>query len=116
LEKLKSENVTFFDLPEICFFKPSISLEFDGENIHSTIELPSDFWKEIEKTELPKLANTTCAVIPQISKEKYLENVKTIQNHIIEGNTYESNFCQAYSGTFENWDPISTYFKLNELS
>src|SRR5690606_33545907 len=92
------------------------SLEFDGENIHSTIELPSGFWKEIEKTELPKLANTTCAVFPQISKEKYLGNVKTIQNHIIEGNTYESNFCQAYSGTFENWDPISTYFKLNELS
>lgn len=116
LEKLKSENKAFFDLPELCFFQPTFSLTFVGENIHSNVELTDKFWKEIEKTELPYSANTTCSVSPQISREKYLETVKTIQDHIIEGNTYETNFCQAYSGSFENWDPIAAYFKLNKFS
>ena len=34
----------------------------------------------------------------------------------MEGNTYETNFCQAYSGCFDSWDPIAAFFKLNELS
>lgn len=116
LEKLKSENKPFFELPEICFFQPSFSLAFDGENICSDIELSDDFWKEIDRTNLPISTNTACLVKPKISKEKYLKTVKKIQDHIIEGNTYESNFCQAYSGSFETWDPIAAYFKLNELS
>ncbi len=116
LEKLKSENNPFFELPELCFFQPSFSLKFEGENIYSDVELTDEFWIEIEKTELPNSANTSCAVTAQISQEKYLATVKTIQDHIIEGNTYESNFCQAYSGSFENWDPIGAYFKLNKFS
>jgi len=116
LEKLKSENKPFFELPELCFFQPSFSLKFDGENIYSDVELTNEFWKEIDKTELPNSANTTCAVTPQISREKYLATVKAIRDHIAEGNTYESNFCQAYSGSFENWDPIGAYFKLNKVS
>ncbi|WP_339699787.1 anthranilate synthase component I family protein [Algoriphagus aquimarinus] len=116
LEKLKSENIPFFELPEICFFQPSFTLDFDGKNIYSENELSDDFWKEIDRTNLPISTNTACLVQPKISKEKYLKTVKTIQGHIIEGNTYESNFCQAYSGSFETWDPIAAYFKLNELS
>ncbi|MEB2777587.1 anthranilate synthase component I family protein [Algoriphagus sp. D3-2-R+10] len=116
LEKLQSDNSAFFDLPDICFFKSSFSLAFDGGNVHSDIELSQEFWKEVENTKLPTSVNTSCIVTPQISRERYLETVHTIQNHIIEGNTYESNFCQAYSGTFDYWDPITAYFNLNKLS
>ncbi|PZX55751.1 anthranilate synthase component I family protein [Algoriphagus chordae] len=116
LEKLKSENSTFFELPELCFFQPSFSLTFDANSIYSETELSNDFWDEVASIELPISTNTACTVSPQISKESYLQTVHTIQNHIIEGNTYESNFCQAYSGEFESWDPIAAYFKLNRLS
>ncbi|WP_339864090.1 anthranilate synthase component I family protein [uncultured Algoriphagus sp.] len=116
LEKLSSENESFFDLPEICFFQPTFTLEFQSETIHSDIELTEEFWEEIENTKVPYSSNTACSVSPQISKEKYLEKVKTIQNHIVEGNTYECNFCQAFSGNFEKWDPIAAYFELKELS
>lgn len=116
LEKLKSKNEAFFELPEICFFQPTFSLDYDGENLHSNIELTDKFWEEIANYNLPSIANTTCLVFPQISEEEYLEKVRTIQNHIVEGNTYESNFCQAFSGDFETWDPIAAYFRLNKLS
>ncbi|WP_425638196.1 anthranilate synthase component I family protein [Algoriphagus yeomjeoni] len=116
LEKLESENPAFFDLPEVCFFTPSFSLELLGEKIISAVELTEEFWKAIKETPLPTQSTTSCSVVPQITREQYLFTVKTIKDHIIEGNTYESNFCQAYSGDFETWDPVSAYFKLNELS
>lgn len=116
LEKLKSDNLAFLDLPEICFFKPSICLEFDGKNLLSNIELKDGFWEEIERTKLPLSSDTACIVTPQLTIADYLAKVLAIQNHIIEGNTYESNFCQAYAGAFYNWDPIAAYFKLNKLS
>jgi para-aminobenzoate synthetase component 1 len=116
LEKLSSENHSFFEVPELCFFQPSFMLEFDGNNIYSETELTGVFLEEIEKIKLPKEPNTSCEVSPQISRNQYLETVKTIQEHIIEGNTYESNFCQAYAGAFETWDPIASYFKLSRLS
>ncbi|SFT86085.1 para-aminobenzoate synthetase component 1 [Algoriphagus locisalis] len=116
LEKLKSKNPAFLELPELCFFTPTFTLDFDVKNIHSEIELTKEFWKEVEDIILPKKSITRCDIQPQITRKRYLETVKTIQDHIIEGNTYESNFCQAYSGSFESWDPIAAYFKLNSLS
>lgn len=116
LEKLQSNNPAFFDLPELCFFKPSITIEFDEKNIFSDVELTEEFWTDVEKSTPQYAENTSCQVTPQISKEEYLKTVKAIQSHIVEGNTYECNFCQAYSGSFEKWDPIGAYFKLNRLS
>ncbi|MFC5624076.1 anthranilate synthase component I family protein [Algoriphagus winogradskyi] len=116
LENLNSENPAFFDLPEVCFFAPSFSLKFLGEKVISDVELNEEFWQEIEQITLPERPFTNCSVQPQITPENYSDTVKAIQRHIVEGNTYESNFCQAYTGTFENWDPISAYFNLNKLS
>jgi para-aminobenzoate synthetase component 1 len=54
--------------------------------------------------------------LPQINRDQYLFKINTIQNEIREGNTYEANFCQAYFGNFETWDPIAAFLRLNELS
>ncbi|WP_192349093.1 anthranilate synthase component I family protein [Algoriphagus sp. Y33] len=116
LEKLKSENPAFIELPELCFFQPELSLEFRSNEIHSACELDVHFWKEIDNTKIPRSPTTICPVSPQLSRKSYLETVKTIQDHIVEGTTYESNFCQAYSGIFDTWDPIGAYFMLNQLS
>ena len=116
IEKLSSKNPEYFELPELCFFKSEFSLEFHQNKIHSTCELISDFWAEVEECAIPNSVNTYCAITAQITKEKYLKRVETIQNHIVEGDTYESNFCQAYFGSFEVWDPIAAYFRLKELS
>ncbi|MCE7057035.1 anthranilate synthase component I family protein [Algoriphagus sp. AGSA1] len=116
LEKLQSVNPAFFELPELCFFLPTLSMDFHQNEIHSAHELDRLFWDEIEHMEIPRTPNTRCHVSPQLTRESYLQTVKTIQDHIVEGNTYECNFCQAYSGSFEAWDPIGAYFKLNSLS
>lgn len=116
LEKLQSSNSSFLDLPEICFFQPEFLIRIEKDVILSKTELPLEFWNNIEQIKLPHSPNLACLWTPQISKEKYIEAVETIKNHIVEGNTYEMNFCQAFTGEFESWDPVAAYFRLNEIS
>lgn len=116
LEKLQSSNPSFLDLPETCFFQPELLIKIEKDQILSKTELPFEFWNRIERIELPHSPNLACRCSPQISKEKYIESVETIKNLIVEGETYEMNFCQAFSGDFETWDPIAAYFRLNEIS
>lgn len=116
LENLTSINPAFLDLPEICFFQPELLIKIENNLIHSKTELSRDFLNQINLIDLPLAPPVSCRWTPQISKEKYLESIKTIKHHIVEGNTYEMNFCQAFSGKYDSWDPIAAYFKLNEIS
>ncbi|WP_332912466.1 anthranilate synthase component I family protein [Algoriphagus boritolerans] len=71
---------------------------------------------EIEAQILPANPSLSCQVSPQVTRDEYLRSVLNIQNEILEGNTYETNFCQAFSGSFASWAPIAAFFRLNELS
>jgi para-aminobenzoate synthetase component I len=116
IETLSSLNREFFSLPDLCFFEPEFNFKIDSLGIHSSEKLSAEFLTEIEAQIIPENPSISCPVFPQISRDHYLTSVKTIQNEIFEGNTYEANFCQAFSGTFDSWDPIASFFKLNELS
>lgn len=116
IEKLESNNPEFLSLPDLCFFEPEISIQLTEFGFHSKNRLPESWLEELETFEMPEKGNLFCTVSPQISKEVYLEKIKIIQDEIREGNTYEANFCQSFSGEFESWDPIAAFFRLNELS
>lgn len=116
LENLQSSNPAFLDLQEICFFQPELLIKIEKGQILSKTELSLEFQDKIGRIELPQSPNLACQWTPQISKEKYIDSVKNIKNHIVEGNSYEMNFCQAFSGEFESWDPVAAYFKLKEIS
>lgn len=116
IEKLESQNPEFVPLPELCFFEPELSLQICEDGFFSKAPLPPHWLDEWRGFETPSKGNLTCSVSPQFPRETYLSKIKTIQDEIREGNTYEANFCQAYAGEFESWDPISAYLKLNKLS
>lgn len=116
VEALESNNPSFFDLPELCFFEPSLIFKLDENGIFSQEKISFEILKEIESQILPENPSVSCSIFPQISRESYLKSVQRIQNEILEGNTYEANFCQAYTGDFETWDPIAAFLRLNELS
>lgn len=116
IEKLESKNPEFFPLSELCFFEPELSLQLTEEGFYSKKRLPDSWIDALRSFPKPVDGNLSCAVSPQFPREVYLSKIKTIQDEIREGNTYEANFCQAYSGRFESWEPISAYLRLNELS
>jgi para-aminobenzoate synthetase component 1 len=116
IETLQSLNPSFLDLPETCFFQPELMIRIEKDQVLSNTELSQEFWNTLESVEIPYSPNLACRWSPQISKEKYIESLETIKSQIVEGETYEMNFCQAFSGEFESWDPVAAYFRLNEFS
>lgn len=116
IEDLTSQNPAFFPQPDFCFFSPQWILTIHEEGISSSIPIPENWIKEIEEQKIPEGSIVSCKILPQLSKEEYLKKVTSIQQQIIEGNTYEANFCQAYSGEFETWDAIQAFLRLNQLS
>ena len=50
------------------------------------------------------------------TKEAYTTLVKTLRDHIKEGDCYEINLCQDFLGSFECIDPLNLYLRLNEVS
>lgn len=115
-ENLTSQNPAFFPLPDFCFFSPNWIFTIYPEGIGSQNPIPESWIAAIDRQEIPVEKKITCQILPQLSEEEYLEKVAAIQQQILEGNTYEANFCQAYSGEFESWDPISAFLRLNKLS
>jgi len=51
-----------------------------------------------------------------MSLKQYLEKVKTIKHHIVEGDIYELNLCMEYYSDETHLSPLSCYWKLNQTS
>ena len=116
IEKLTSSNPEFFSLPDLCFFEPEFVFKITATGIYSDKEIPRTIFSEIKAQILPSDPSISCLTSPQITLEEYLQSIAKIQDEILDGNTYEANFCQAYSGSFDSWNPIAAFFRLNELS
>ena len=116
IEQLESTNPDFFELPDTCFFEPTWKWKLDKNGFHSGTSLPAEWISAILKTEIPENPPVSCQITPQVTKEEYIQHIQKIQQEILEGSTYEANFCQAYSGTYQVWDPIAAYSQLMKLS
>jgi para-aminobenzoate synthetase component 1 len=53
---------------------------------------------------------------PRVSKKKYLQNVKAIQDHIKKGDVYELNYCIDYYSENSIIDPCDVYNRLNSIT
>ncbi|MBN3519741.1 anthranilate synthase component I family protein [Algoriphagus lutimaris] len=115
IEKLESNNRATFKLPDLCFFTPELSFSFQDNLVKSKTAIPNTFWTHIENTVIEE-GNTSCSFYGLTSKEEYIATVKKIQDYIIEGETYEMNFCQSFEGSFEHWDPVTAFFRLQGTS
>lgn len=52
----------------------------------------------------------------QTSKEKYIQNLIALKEHIQQGNIYEINYCIEFFADNVEIDPVNVFLKLNELS
>ena len=52
----------------------------------------------------------------RISKEKYIEKVSKMLEHIHRGDIYEANFCMEFFAKDVQINPLEIYNKLNNIS
>ena len=124
IENLTSENFDGVDLPSLHFFQPKVVIEFQSNSvtIHSKEESAFDIFEKILKTESfgeddffigKKIKKED--IKARISKEKYLETIASIRNHIQKGDIYEMNFCQEFYVEDVDLNPYLLFEKFNEI-
>ncbi|MDR5590696.1 aminodeoxychorismate synthase component I [Christiangramia sp. SM2212] len=122
VERLKSSNFDGLHFPELYFFQPQKLIFIKGDKVEFHYlrmvddEIDHDF-EDIQKTEIAiDSKHTPVKVEARISKEKYLEKIGIMLNHIHLGDIYEANFCQEYYSENVDIDSFDIYRSLNEIS
>jgi para-aminobenzoate synthetase component 1 len=117
-ENLSSENPAFFTCPDSLFFLPDLTVEIQDHMALIRHSHPEAIYQQIcnydyEAYTFPfNFINIHCSH----TQESYHRIFKKIQEHIIEGDIYEMNYCMAYHGTFSSIDPVTLYFDLCNIS
>ena len=124
IEELKSENHDGLSFPEMNFFRPRwvFLLDVDTLIVHYYNEefTEDEVLSLVQDLQDMKLPNENSISVDQIhsriSRDKYLEAVNQLKDHIRRGDIYEVNFCQEFYAEDCYIKPRGTYQKLTEVS
>ena len=122
IEGFNSNNLKYFDLPNLSFFQPSTIWVFDGVELKALYfdekEL-FDVWNEINKIHVScdsTKSNPNIELKGRLSKVEYIKKIKNIKKRIKMGDTYELNFCFDFFNDNTKINPENTFKKLNKLT
>ncbi|MCX6182715.1 MAG: anthranilate synthase component I family protein [Bacteroidetes bacterium] len=133
IENLQSENLDGSDFPDYFFFQPKLivrvskdklQLEYFEEDAEFTADIVANLTKAVPEFPVGK----SVVLKPRVSKEKYIDTVNQLKNHIHRGDVYEVNFCQEFfaenatiqvQSVFQDLmkkspTPFSCFVKMNE--
>ena len=121
IEKLKSENKDFIQFPALHFFTPKFVIELRKNVLiissnETAVRIKSIFEEILQVNDIIENKPLSVNFKEDISKEKYIEKVESIKNHIQQGDIYELNFCQEFNAENVEANPLVLYSKLNEIS
>lgn len=118
LEDLSSNHPSQTGDPEIFFFRPKHLLLFNENQveIQSAGQAPEEIYKEITNLSIPDISLPSISFNSVISKEQYINKVKAVQDHILEGDIYELNLCLEFFASGIEIDPYTAYFQLIQKS
>ena len=122
IEDLTSTNPNYLNFPLGYAWVPKYMVDLDNENLdfvqgqkdsESLNFLDHFMQEEIDENykEIPH------KLTPRITKEEYLEDVRSLQDSIQQGDIYEINYCQEFfAEDVEIPHQLDAYFKLNHLT
>ncbi|GAA4832018.1 aminodeoxychorismate synthase component I [Algivirga pacifica] len=120
VELLSSNNTDDVALPDIYFYEPTYLLRFTDEEVEVLKAEEHDAGWVIHQIELTEVKSNEpiepLAIQQKVSRDTYIQTVEQIQQHIIEGDVYELNFCMEFFAEQAKIHPLSVYRQLNEVS
>jgi len=117
IESLNSRNADNLDFPNLFFFVPKVVYsEINGkfkelevyDSLYASSCRPEEFLKPEKEAKLQNLKFQS-----RTPKNKYLENLKIIKDHIQRGDIYEANYCVEFYHENVNLAPLATYNEVN---
>lgn len=118
IESLQSSHEDHIRFPDFFFFEPEILVHLGNDGLTIYADAPLQVFNDIIKTKvtLPSVVEGIPAVKSRLSKPKYIETIKELQQHILRGDCYEINFCQEFFAENVIIDPIAVYSGLSKIS
>ena len=107
VENLESANQDHLGFPEVFFFRPKVLKKFAS---HEELE------KYVFEHFGPKLDNSNVLLKARTNKEDYIENVRSIIDHIQRGDIYEMNYCVEFYAENVKIDPMTRFLRLNDFN
>lgn len=124
-ENLKSEHKDRIGFSDFYFFQPAVLLKLDYSNSLELSVADNDYLPLADELLHSILSINTINAKSQkqnivskmrFSKDQYLQTLKSVQNHIQNGDVYELNLCQEFYADDAVIQPYETYLRLNENS
>ena len=115
LENLESNNTDLAEFPDITFFSPEHLIFIHEKSIRiETFDDPKSVIDAIIDTSIvePTEQKPNSHVRQLVGKNDYLKIVQQLQEHIIEGDIYEINYCIPFKTQLQSFDPPTTYESL----
>lgn len=122
LENLISANSEWISWSPMSFFHAECIITFEKERLVVASENLEYFLEEIRKLQQAdtvnpsKVAQNPLQIVAQTSKEEYLQTVEKLQQHIIEGDIYEINYCMDFNAEILDFDPVAAFLSLSKQS
>ncbi|OUJ71762.1 anthranilate synthase component I family protein [Hymenobacter crusticola] len=115
VEDLSSSHFDGLGFPALHFFEPEIWLHWRGAavEIHGPTTVLSEILAFNSAEAPPPHVQTMQARLP---KSDYLTAVNNIREDILNGEVYELNLCQEFYAEKVVLEPVSTFWKLNQVS
>ena len=122
IEALKSNNFDGLDFPDLFFFQPKKLFLLKGNELEIQYlnmcddEVEEDFGEIMGSQNSKFQTQNGIAIHQRISKEKYIEKVSKMLEHIHYGAMYEANFCMEFFAKNTIINPLEKFIKLNAIS
>lgn len=125
IENLSSDNFDGLNFPELYFFIPQYVFLIKDDKLDigylsqfecGTSVAPLFYEIETFKYQEQTLNHQTVEIKNRIEKNKYLETVNKIKDHIQKGDIYEANFCMEFFSDDVDIEPLAIYNRLNKIS
>ncbi len=119
IEPLQSNHFDAVQFPDIFFFQPEVVISLSEKEVEiSSVSIsPKKIFDEIIQEKITnQSASSNINTQPRISKEKYLQIIQQLKQHILRGDCYEINFCQEFFAEETIIDPLNVYHQLTKIS
>lgn len=117
IEDVTSNNPDLLQFPAMYFFAPEhliIIRESEAEVISADADqLLSDIDAQVIQD---AISPVSLDLRSRFSRSEYIEAVEAIQQHIVRGDIYETNFCQEFYADNIIIDPLSVFEHLTQIS